>query len=145
MPEDKCVIIMTDTVVKNGRPITDKHKLTPGQRQTLRGLVKEWCANYDAGYHICAPRDEPCIMLAETEARCGCKYFREGVLPIDPILEALLLSQTVITKLCPICKKAFKPTSNRGLYCSEACRLKAAREATAKRVNKHRSKKPPGM
>ena len=62
-----------------------------------------------------------------------CRYFREAVLPNNPVLEAALTSNGPApdTKACPVCGGAFLP-DGRIRYCSAACahaaRLKKQRD-----------------
>lgn len=51
-----------------------------------------------------------------------CRYFREAVLPLDPALEAALLTEGPRPefKPCPICGGAV-PADGRMAYCSESC------------------------
>ena len=56
-----------------------------------------------------------------------CRYFREAVLPNDPVLEASLAAEGPApeTRPCPVCGRAFLP-DGRTRYCSPGC-AKAAR------------------
>ena len=51
-----------------------------------------------------------------------CRYFREAVLPNDPVLEAALTSGGAApnTRKCPVCGGAFLP-DGRTRYCSATC------------------------
>ena len=92
----------------------------------IRKLVTRLCANYDrdAG---CLPLDYPCYMLEKCWTGALCRYFREAVLPNDPVLEASLAVEGPApeTRPCPICGRVFFP-DGRTRYCSPGC-TKAAR------------------
>jgi len=120
--------------------ILEPRKLSKSERRALQSMVNEWCANFDRGNRLCLPKDKPCIMIAETCARCLCKYFRESVLPDNPVLEAALTRKTVETKQCPVCEKAFAPVGNRSTYCSEECRAKGARKKEREKKRLQREK-----
>ena len=51
--------------------------------------MTKWCANYDKKYG-CLPLDCECYMLGKCWTGAYCRYFREAVLPLDPVLEAAL-------------------------------------------------------
>ena len=103
-------------------------ELTRQEKAAIRSLVKRWCANYDkdAG---CLPLDAPCYMLGKCWTGAYCRYFREAVLPLDPVLEAALTAggPAPETRLCPVCGRAFLP-DGRTRYCSPACAGTALRE-----------------
>ena len=101
-------------------------ELTREEKRAIRALVTKWCANYDRECG-CLPLDCECYMLGKCWTGAYCRYFREAVLPLDPLLEAALLSDGPAPEpaLCPICGKAFLP-DGRTRYCSPAC-ARAAR------------------
>ena len=113
-------------------------ELTEKEVRGIRRLVVERCANYHEDYG-CLPLDCNCVMLEKVY--CGnamCRYFRESVLPNDPELSASL--HNLAAKRCKHCGKPF-PAKGRAMYCSDRCRKEAQKKQTAKRVQKHRSKK----
>ena len=68
-----------------------------------------------------------CYMLGKCRTGAFCRYFREAVLPLDPMLEATLTQDGPApeTRICPVCGRVFLP-DRRTRYCSSAC-AKAAR------------------
>lgn len=111
-------------------------ELTREEKSAIRKLVTKWCANYDRNIG-CLPLDCECYMLGKCWTGAYCRYFREAVLPLDPVLEAMLTQDRLPpnTKSCPVCGKTFFP-DGRTRYCSPACskaaRLKKQREYVKK-------------
>ena len=70
-----------------------------------------------------------------------CRYFREAVRPLDPALEAALLTEGPRPdfKRCPGCGGAVAP-DRRQAYCSEACALKAHRRQQREYMRKKRGR-----
>ena len=72
-------------------------------------------------------------MLGKCWTGAMCRYFREAVPPLDPVLEAALSDDGPApeTRPCPMCGRPFLPDGRRR-YCSEACahaaRLKKQRD-----------------
>ena len=64
-------------------------ELTREEKTAIRKLVTRLCANYDRDMG-CLPLDCPCYMLEKCWTGALCRYFREAVLPNDPVLEASL-------------------------------------------------------
>ena len=79
-------------------------ELTRKEKTAIRSLVVTWCANYDREYG-CLPLDSDCYMLGKCWTGSYCRYFRESVLPLDPALEASLMSEGPRPdfKICPVC------------------------------------------
>ena len=96
-------------------------ELTRSEKRAIRALVTKWCANYDRDVG-CLPLDCPCYMLEKCWTRALCRYFRDAVLPLDPALEATLLTAGPMPgyKACPICGRPV-PLDGRQTYCSAAC------------------------
>ena len=96
-------------------------ELTREEKSKIRALVVKWCANYDKEYG-CLPLECECYMFGKCWTGAYCRYFREAVLPLDPALEAALLTEgpPPVFKPCPICGGAV-PVDGRMAYCSEAC------------------------
>ena len=67
--------------------LTVGRELARDERKGIRRLVTGWCANYDSGEDICLPLDCSCYMLGKGWTGSFCRYFRENVLPLDPVLE----------------------------------------------------------
>ncbi|MBQ8622164.1 MAG: cysteine-rich VLP domain-containing protein, partial [Oscillospiraceae bacterium] len=64
-------------------------ELTREEKSAIRKLVFSLCANYDREYG-CLPLDGSCYMLGKCWTGAYCRYFRDAVLPNDPVLEAAL-------------------------------------------------------
>jgi len=96
-------------------------ELTREEKAAIRALVVKWCANYDREYG-CLPLDCECYMLGKCWTGAYCRYFREAVLPPDPVLEAALSAQGPPpgTRPCPVCGRTFAP-QGRQKYCSTRC------------------------
>ena len=115
-------------------------ELTRAERTAIRRLVTRMCANYDNEYG-CLLLDGACYMLNKWWTGSYCKYFRNAVLPLDPILEAALLNNDTRTqKVCPICGKTYIPVTSQA-YCSDACRICGQREADKIRKRNKRKNK----
>ena len=101
-------------------------ELTREEKAAIRKLVTRLCANYDRDVG-CLPLDCPCYMLGKCWTGALCRYFREAVLPNDPVLDASLAAEGPAPEIrpCPICGRAFLP-NGRTRYCSPGC-AKAAR------------------
>ncbi|WP_298033108.1 cysteine-rich VLP protein [uncultured Dysosmobacter sp.] len=115
----------------------ESRELTREERAAIRALVTRWCANYDREYG-CLPLDCECYMLGKCWTGAYCRYFRESVLPLDPALEAALLTQgPVSSRPCPVCGRPV-PRNGRQRYCSPACRKAALREQKRAHMRKKR-------
>lgn len=79
-------------------------ELTREEKRKIRALVTKWCANYDKEYG-CLPLECECYMFGKCWTGAYCRYFREAVLPLDPALEAALMSEGPPPefKPCPVC------------------------------------------
>ena len=110
-------------------------ELTRKEKRAIRKLVAGQCASYDHEYE-CLPLDGTCYMFTIAfNTSSLCKYFRDVVLPLDPTLEAVFTGKPL--KPCQRCGRKF-PANDRRAYCGAACADAARREATARRVRKHR-------
>ncbi len=115
----------------------ESRELTREEKAAIRALVTRWCANYDREYG-CLPLDCECYMLGKCWTGAYCRYFRESVLPLDPALEAALLTQgPVSSRPCPVCGRPV-PRNGRQRYCSPACRKAALREQKRAHMRKKR-------
>ena len=101
-------------------------ELTREEKRKIRALVVKWCANYDKEYG-CLPLECECYMFGKCWTGAYCRYFREAVLPLDPALEAALMTEgpPPVFKPCPICGGAV-PVDGRMAY------LRPDRPAAAK-------------
>ena len=113
-------------------------ELTRKEKTAIRSLVVTWCANYDREYG-CLPLDSDCYMLGKCWTGSYCRYFRESVLPLDPALEASLMSEGPRPdfKICPVCGEPVPP-DRRQAYCSAACAKKAHRRQQREYMRKKR-------
>ena len=113
-------------------------ELTREEKAAIRKLVTALCANYDKDYG-CLPLDAECYMLGKCWTGAYCRYFREAVLPTDPVLEAALLAEGPApdTRPCPICGRPFLPDGKQA-YCSAACADEARRRRQRDYMRKKR-------
>ena len=113
-------------------------ELTREEKAAIRSLVVKWCANYDRECG-CLPLDCECYMLVKCWTGAYCRYFREAVLPLDPALEAALLTEGPRPdfKVCPVCGGPVPP-DRRQAYCSAACAKKAHRRQQREYMRKKR-------
>ena len=104
-------------------------ELTREEKAAIRKLVTRLCANYDRDVG-CLPLDCPCYMLEKCWTGALCRYFREAVLPNDPVLEASLAAEGPApeTRPCPVCGRLFSRMADTVLL----PRLRQGRPATAK-------------
>ena len=93
-------------------------ELTRKEKTAIRSLVVTWCANYDREYG-CLPLDSDCYMLGKCWTGSYCRYFRESVLPLDPALEASLMSEGPGVLLGGLCKESPPPPAT-GIYAEKA-------------------------
>ena len=98
-------------------------ELTREEKRAIRALVTKWCANYDRECG-CLPLDCECYMLGKCWTGALCRYFREAVLPLDPALEAALLTEGPRPefKPCPYLRRARCPGSAAGLLLGGLCK-----------------------
>lgn len=66
-------------------------RLTPKHRQSANALIKRLCANYEGGNCLALDDGEPCVCVQSISYSLLCKYFRNAVLPAEPMLEANIL------------------------------------------------------
>lgn len=80
-----------------------------------------------------------CYMFGKCWTGAYCRYFREAVLPLDPALEAALLTEgpRLEFKPCPICGGPV-PLDGRLAYCSESCARIALRRQKREYMRKKR-------
>ena len=81
-------------------------ELTREEKAAIRSLVVKWCANYDRECG-CLPLDCECYMLGKCWTGAYCRYFREAVLPLDPALEAALLTPAAISSRPAVTSRNF--------------------------------------
>lgn len=115
----------------------------------IKRLVKSDCAGYFTENNYCCSKDGVCVFFRETEQLPCCRYFEEGVLPLDEDLEyeyrqerqmAVVHKTPVKTNVkCSRCKLYFKAGSNRQNYC-EKCKKIVKREQARLSMQKKRNK-----
>ena len=115
-----------------------ERELTREEKAAIRKLVTKWCANYDKEYG-CLPLNCDCYMLGKCWTGAYCRYFREAVLPLDPVLEAALTSvgHAPKTRPCPVCGGAVL-ADGRMRYGSPACAGAALRKQKRDYMRKKR-------
>ena len=113
-------------------------ELTRDERKGIRKLVTEMCANYDREYG-CLPLDCECYMLGKWWTGTYCRYFREAVLPLDPVLMTSICEDGPAPnpRLCAVCGRPFLP-EGRQAYCSDACKAEGNRRRSRERMRKKR-------
>lgn len=113
-------------------------ELTREEKAAIRRLVTSLCANYDREQG-CLPLECECYMLGKCWTGAYCRYFREAVLPTDPVLEAALTTEgpPPDSRPCPVCGAAFLP-DGRQRYCSAACAKAAHRKQQRAHMRKKR-------
>ena len=118
--------------------IMEHRELTREERAAIRKLVTGMCANYDHEYG-CLPLDYGrCYMLDKWWTGSYCKYFKNAVLPLNPILEAALTGTAEPeTKPCALCGKPIYVDNNRGKYCVD-CGKTARRNRQREYMRKKR-------
>ena len=110
-------------------------RLTPKQRQRANALIKRLCANYDNGNCLALDDGEPCVCVQSISYSLLCKYFRNAVLPAEPLLEAAILGTRF--EKCVSCGAPIIKKGNRKKYCEEV-RSKSL-QSTAGRVRKKKT------
>ena len=111
------------------RAFQNYKRLTQEQMPGVRRLVRQ-CCNYDGGACIALDDGAGCVCVQSLSYSPLCRWFRNAVLPLDPVLEASLLGGT--TKRCASCGEEFAPVSNRAQYCP-ACSAVRRKAKEAKR------------
>ena len=94
-------------------------EFTRVERTGIHKLIAGMCANYDRDFG-CLPLNCDCYMFAKWWTGSYCKYFQRAVLPLNPVLQASLLSEAVETRICPVCNGVFM-IKGKKTYCSVIC------------------------
>lgn len=104
----------------------------------IKSLIKEECAGYITGFvnNYCCNKDGVCLFFEDTDMP-RCKYFEEGVLPLEEDLErqyrierklnAVIGKKAKPKVKCERCGTTFDANSNRQKYCDK-CRKAIKRE-----------------
>lgn len=116
-------------------------ELTRDEKTVIRRLVTSLCANFDREYG-CLPLDCECNKLGKCWIGAYCRYFREAVLPTDPVLEAALTQEGLApeVRVCAVCGKRFFPEGNQA-YCSAVCSESARRKRQRDYMRKRRAER----
>jgi predicted nucleic acid-binding Zn ribbon protein len=117
---------------------TEARELTRYERAAIRKLVVGMCANYDPEYGFLPLDYGGYYMLDKWWTGAYCRYFQNAVLPLDPVLEAILTGRTApALDTCAACGKPFVP-KGRQAYCSPACQTEGNRRRSRERMRKKR-------
>ena len=115
-------------------------ELTGREKQQIRKLVKDMCANYDHDYG-CLPLNGECFMFGKAYTHTAiCKWFRNAVMSLKPEIKRLFTN--IIpneTKPCKVCGKDFS-LNGRQAYCSEKCFAISRRKSVANNVREYRKR-----
>lgn len=119
-------------------------------KNKLKQLAKNNCANYMSDRYgisnYCCSVDGTCVFFDQANVLPSCRYFEQGVLPVDQKLEHEyrhdrnmevdpLVAKPKVN--CKTCGHTFEANSNRQQYC-EKCRIRNKKEKTKLRVRKLR-------
>jgi len=115
-----------------------ERELTRDERKAISKLVKGECANYCREYG-CLQLNDACFMLGKCWTGAYCKYFRNAVLPLDPILESALTDKSIETRICPVCDTEF-PVGGKQKYCSDVCAAKSKKKKQREYMRKNRGR-----
>lgn len=103
-------------------------RLTPKHRQSANALIKRLCANYEGGNCLALDDGEPCVCVQSISYSLLCKYFRNAVLPAEPMLEANILGTRL--ERCVSCGAPILKKGNRKKYC-DRCAVRAYKKQQA--------------
>jgi len=93
--------------------------------KNIKILIKQECANFNYDDNSCYPLGEICRFYDENNNLPRCKYFENGVLPLESDLEyqyreerkMSLIGFQIQEYICERCKKTFTRTSEDQKYC----------------------------
>ena len=105
------------------------------QKRSAVKLIRETCANYNGG--LCLSLDTPCPQIHSDTVLC--LWFRNVVLPSNKALHTQIIKANGF-KLCLVCGKVFRASSNHAKYCPECGRFQR-REQEARRLRNLRAAK----
>lgn len=111
----------------------------------LISLIKNECANFNYDGNCCYPKDNTCCFFTDSNELQRCKYFENGVLPLDPELEFEYRKERKMDmagfymreNTCNRCGESFISHSNAQKYCKK-CEPIMKRQKTKLRVRKSR-------
>ena len=113
-------------------------ELTPEQRRRCNALIKRLCANYDGGNCIALDDGDGCVCVQSISYHIYCKYFRNAVLPAEPMLEADIFKSDTRAK-CEQCHKSFVQSHHNQKYCKD-CAASRHKRQIAKSVAAYRER-----
>lgn len=114
-------------------------KFPRGVRRKATAEIRDHCCNL---WH-----KDKCLLLDNgVEHRCTqleadsikCIWFRDAVLPGNPVLLAEIKGEIGTTRTCKVCGSLFKSFGNRALYC-EQCKRKVRRNQATVRQQRKRA------
>lgn len=111
-------------------------RLTPKHRQSANALIKRLCANYEGGNCLALDDGEPCVCVQSISYSLLCKYFRNAVLPAEPMLEANILGTRL--ERCVSCGAPILKKGNRKKYC-DRCAVRAYKKQQAEYARRKRA------
>ena len=111
-------------------------RLTPKHRQRANALIKRLCANYEGGNCLALDDGEPCVCVQSISYSLLCKYFRNAVLPAEPMLEANILGTRF--EKCVSCGAPILKKGNRKKYC-DRCAVRAYKKQQAEYARRKRA------
>lgn len=113
-----------------------KKEGTPKHRQSANALIKRLCANYEGGNCLALDDGEPCVCVQSISYSLLCKYFRNAVLPAEPMLEANILGTRL--ERCVSCGAPILKKGNRKKYC-DRCAVRAYKKQQAAYARRKRA------
>ena len=96
-------------------------QMTGRQRYRANALIKKLGANYIDGNCLLLDDGESCVCVQSISYSLLCKYFRNAVLPADPVLEAEILGTH--PEKCVSCGKPIIKEGNRKKYCEKCAEI----------------------
>ena len=115
-----------------GNPI----RLTPTQRRRCNRLIRKLCANFDDGNCLVLDEGDGCVCVQMISLSLICKYFRNAVLPAEPMLEANILGTRL--ERCVSCGAPILKKGNRKKYC-DRCAVRAYKKQQAEYARRKRA------
>ena len=114
-------------------------RLSEAHYRAVKKMTRAECANNDCGNCLLLDDGDACVCVQAISYSLLCRYFREAVLPLDPVLEAALTAEgnAPETRPCPICGGAVL-ADGRMRYCSPACAGAALRKQKREYMRKKR-------
>jgi hypothetical protein len=110
--------------------------------KNIKSLIKGECSNFDYENNLCLPKDQLCCFFVGDEGNPRCKYFEEGVLPLEPTLENQYrferdMGFNTDMKKCEKCGNYIAVNSNNQKYCDN-CKIDIRKKKNRERVQKQR-------